>query len=56
VHYKEGYVNSKIRTQILKSLDAEGYERKDVQKNTLVLAADNTMSNVLKAIRESTSK
>lgn len=56
VHYAEGYSNSKIRAQILRSLDAEGYERKDVQKNTLVLASDNTMSNVLKALKESTSQ
>lgn len=50
-HYKDSYENSKIRSQVLRSLDAEGYERKEsvTQRNTLVLQG-NSMADVLRAL------
>lgn len=50
-HYEDSYENSKIRAQVLKSMDAEGYERKESvnQRNTLVLQGQS-MSDVIKAL------
>lgn len=50
VHYKEGYQNSKIRGQVLKSLDAKGYERKDTNKTTNNLVIKGNMKDIIKQL------
>jgi len=54
VHLEESFSNSKIRGQVLKALDAEGYENKTNPKtqNNLIVSSDQGLAGLINAAKK----
>lgn len=54
VHLEESFTNSKIRGQVLKALDAEGYENKSQPKtqNNLIVSSDQGLAGLINGAKK----